>query len=81
MFRPLNGRVLIKPDEDMTEATYGIVLPDSAKEKPATGVVVVGGEQVSEGDRVVFSKFGYDEVEVDKVTYYAVSETLVLGIF
>ncbi len=80
MFKPLNGRVLILPEEAEQVSEYGILLPDK-KEKPVNGTVVVGGELVQEGQRVVFSKFGYDEVTINKQTYFVVSEHNIMGIY
>lgn len=82
-------------DEEMgSTSPSGIIIPDTAKkEKPEQGVVVACGPgkladdgktrvamDVQEGDRVVFSKFGYDEVKVDDNEYYIVSEGSILGI-
>lgn len=72
----------------------GIIIPDTAKnEKPEQGVVVAVGAgkwnedgdkrlqiEVKEGDRVVFSKYGYDEVKVKNQEYYIVSESNILGV-
>jgi len=93
--RPLGDRVVIRPlseDELGTKSPSGIIIPDTVKaEKPEQGIVVAVGEgkyddgmrvpmQVSEGDRVVFSKYGYDEVKVGGVEYYVVSESSLLAI-
>lgn len=73
----------------------GIIIPDSAKkEKPEQGIVIAIGEgkwnedgnarlplEVKVGDRVVFSKYGFDEVKIDDQDYYLVSEASVLGVF
>ena len=73
----------------------GIIIPDSAKkEKPEQGVVIAVGPgkwdedgekripmEVKEGDKVVFSKYGFDEVKFEKNEYYIVSENNILGIF
>lgn len=82
-------------DEEMgTTSPSGIIIPDTAKkEKPEQGIVIAVGEgkwnedgdaripvSVKEGDHVVFSKFGFDEVKVDNDEYYIVSEGSVLGI-
>lgn len=93
---PLGDRVLIKPlsQEEMGSTTsFGLIIPDTAKEKPEQGrVVAVGagkwdedGERriplsVAVGDKVMFSKYGYDEVKVDGTTYLIVSETNILAI-
>lgn len=80
MFKPLNNRVLIRPEDKPTETSSGILLADKTQEKPVIGVVVVGNKDLSEGDRVLFSKFGYDEVTIDDVLYYVVSDFNVLGV-
>lgn len=82
-------------EEEMgTTSPSGIIIPDTAKqEKPEQGVVIAVGEgkwnedgearipmTVKLGDRVVFSKFGYDEVKVEDKEYYIVSESSILGI-
>ena len=81
MFKPLNQRVLIKPEDKPTETSSGILLSDKTQEKPVIGLVVVGNKDVKEGDRVLFSKFGYDEVTIDEVLHYVVSDCNLLGIF
>lgn len=93
---PLGDRVLLKPlsAEDMASKTAsGILIPDTvSKEKPEQGTVIAVGPgrigddnervpmQVRVGDRVVFSKYGYDEVKVDGVEYYLVSEQNILAV-
>jgi len=79
MFTPLNNRILVKPDTISNETESGIMLGER-NEKPATGTVVVGSELVGKGDRILFSKFGFDETEIDKQIYYVVSEHNILGI-
>ena len=78
-----------------TLSPSGIIIPDTAKkEKPEQGIVVavgVGkwnedgdkrmGMDVAVGDKVVFSKYGYDEVKVDGQDYFIVSESSILGVF
>ena len=82
-------------DEMGSASPSGIIIPDSAKqEKPEQGVVIALGPgkwdedgekriplEVKEGDRVVFSKFGYDEVKVEDQEFYIVSENNILGVF
>ncbi len=93
---PLGDRVLLKPlsAEDMaTRSASGILIPETvSKEKPEQGTVIAVGPgrlndagvrvsmQVSVGDRVVFSKYGYDEVKVDGIEYYLVSEQNILAV-
>ncbi len=78
-----------------TVSASGIIIPDTAKkEKPEQGIVVAVGAgkwnddgdkrlimDVKVGDKVVFSKYGYDEVKVDGKDYFIVSESSILGIF
>ncbi len=93
--QPLADRVLVRPlsSEEMgTTTSFGIIIPDTAqKEKPEQGIVVAVGDgkllddgsvrpvEVSEGDRVMFSKYGFDEVKVGGVEYYIISESNVLA--
>ena len=81
MFKPLNDRILVRPDELKEKVVSGIIITEEHKEKPFIGTVVVGGSKVNVGDRVAFSRFGYDEVEVDNVIHYVISESTILGIF
>ena len=92
---PLSDRVVIRPlteSELGTKSPSGIIIPDTVKgEKPEQGMVVAVGAgkyedgariplQVAVGDRVVFSKYGYDEVKVGGKEYYVVSESNLLAI-
>lgn len=92
--RPLGDRVLVKPEEEQDEKSpAGIIIPDTAqKEKPERGIVIAVGPgkrgddnelipvSVKEGDRVMFSKYGYDEVKIGDQEYYIVSESNILAI-
>lgn len=80
MFKPLNNRILVLPEEKPTATDSGILLSDKIAEKPVIGEVVVGNKDVSVGDRVLFSKFGYDEVTIEGVVHYVVSDFNILGI-
>ena len=78
-----------------TVSASGIIIPDTAKkEKPEQGIVIAVGPgkwdedgekriplEVKAGDRVVFSKYGYDEVKFENKEYFIVSESSILGIF
>lgn len=79
--KPLNNRILVEPTETVTKTEYGLVLAEGVSEKPTTGIVVIGNHTVKKGDKVLFSKFGYDEVIVDKKTLYVISEQNILGVF
>lgn len=67
--RPINGRVLVKPVDPSEETRGGIVIPDTAKEKPSEGEVVAiaedATEEVAVGDRVIYKEYGGTEVKVE----------------
>ncbi len=92
---PLGDRVVVKalsPEESGTLMAFGIVIPDSSKEKPEQGIVVAVGPgkrsedgsrqelSVQVGDKVMFSKYGFDEVKVGGVEYLIVPESSILAI-
>ncbi|WP_042141884.1 co-chaperone GroES [Paucisalibacillus sp. EB02] len=92
MIKPLGDRVVIELVEQEEKTASGIVLPDSAKEKPQEGrIVAVGtgrvtdsGErvalEVSEGDRIIFSKFAGTEVKYDGQEYLILRESDILAV-
>jgi len=90
--RPLNDRVLVQRMEEETKTKGGIIIPDTAKEKPAEGKIVAVGTgrlgedgkriplEVKKGDRVLFSKYGGTEVKVEGEEYLIMREDDILGI-
>jgi len=83
-------------DEELgTVSMSGIIIPDSAKkEKPEQGIILAAGPgkwdedgekripmDVKVGDRIVYSKYGFDEVKIEKDEYFIVSEASILGVF
>lgn len=90
--RPLNDRVIVQRLEEEDKTAGGIIIPDSAKEKPAQGRVIAVGPgklsdtgdrvalQVKEGDRILFSKYGGTDVKFDGEDYLIMREDDVLGI-
>jgi chaperonin GroES len=90
--KPLSGRILVKRLEAESKTAGGIVLPDSAKEKPKEGKVVSLGAgkvldngrtvpfQIKKGDRVLFSSFAGTEVKVDGDEYLIMSEEDILAV-
>jgi chaperonin GroES len=80
MFKPLNNRILVKPEAKPDTTTSGIFLSNKIEEKPVIGEVVVGNKDVSIGDRVLFSKFGYDELDIEGNLHYVVSDFNILGV-
>ncbi|MCL9972377.1 MAG: co-chaperone GroES [Candidatus Pacebacteria bacterium] len=93
---PLNDRVIVRPlspEEMGTTTASGIIIPDSSKEKPEQGTVIAVGPGkwnedgdarlpmgVSVGDRVMFSKYGFDEIKIKGVTYYVLAESNILAV-
>ena len=89
---PLDDRVLVKQSEAETKTTGGIVLPDSAQEKPQKGKVVACGKgkllddgrradmSVKKGDEVVYGKYSGSEVDVDATKYVILRESDILAI-
>jgi chaperonin GroES len=91
-FRPLHDRVLVKRVEEETTTKGGIIIPDTAKEKPQEGeVVAIGGGAIKDdgsvrpldvkpGDRVLFAKWGGTEVTIDGTEMLIMKESDILGI-
>ncbi len=91
-FRPLHDRILIKRIEEKETAKGGIIIPDTAKEKPQEGEVIGVGNgkkteegkvialDVKAGDRILFGKFSGTEIKVDNNEYLILREEEVLGI-
>ena len=83
MIKPIANRILVRPDEVEKQTVSGIILPDS-QEKPLMGTIVGIGDLVmgafSLNQRVLFSKYGFDEIEYEKQKLYIISETNVLAI-
>jgi len=90
--RPLQDRLLVKRLEEEEKTKGGIIIPDTAKEKPQEGkVIAVGGGKVNEdgktvpmdvkkGDRILFSKYAGTEVNLDGEEHLIIREDDVLGI-
>ena len=90
--KPLGDRVLVQPVEEKEVIKGGIIIPDTAKEKPQEGKVVALGTgktdekgnkvdfTVKVGDRVLISKYGGTEIKVDDVSYLILREDDILGI-
>ncbi|HPW88417.1 chaperonin GroES [Kaistella chaponensis] len=86
-FRPLADRVLIEPIQAETKTASGIIIPDTAKEKPQEGTVIaVGPGKVDEpttvkaGDKVLYGKYAGSELKLDGKDYLIVKESDLLGI-
>ena len=89
--KPLEDRLIVKPVEEEETTASGIVLPDTAKEKPQKGKVLAVGDgklddggkriplDVSEGDEVLYSKYGGTEIKVDGEELLVLRESDVLA--
>ena len=85
--KPLGNRVVLKHQEAEEKTQSGIILPDSAKEKPQTAVVIAVGPgtdgkemQVKEGDRVICTQYAGTEIKVDDEEYVIVSQNAIIAI-
>ena len=90
--RPLHDRVLIKRLDEAEQLRGGIIIPDTAKEKPQQGEVIAAGEgkiredgtrqplDVKPGDRILFGKYSGSEVKLDDQEYLIMREDEILGI-
>ncbi len=90
--RPLQDRILVQRVEEETTTKGGIIIPDTAKEKPAEGKVVAVGNgkvgddgkrialEVKKGDRILFGKYSGTEVKISGDEYLIMREDDVLGI-
>ncbi len=91
-FRPLHDRVLVRRVEADTKTAGGIIIPDTASEKPMEGEIVAAGNghvndngdvrplDVKEGDKVVFSKWAGTEVTIDGEELMVMKESDIIGI-
>jgi chaperonin GroES len=90
--RPLHDRVIVKRLEEETKTKSGIIIPDSAKEKPAQGEIIAVGDgkilengtklgmNVKVGDKVLFSKYGGTEIKIEGDEYLIMREEDILGV-
>jgi len=90
--RPLQDRILVERVEEETTSKGGIIIPDTAKEKPAEGKVVAVGNgkigedgkrialEIKKGDRILFGKYSGTEVKISGEEYLIMREDDVLGI-
>ena len=91
--RPLHDRIIVKRLDEQEQMRGGIIIPDTAKEKPQQGEVIAVGEgkfrddgtrqplDVKAGDRVLFGKYGGSEVKIDNEEYLIMREDEILGVF
>jgi len=91
-FRPLHDRVLVQRVKEESKTAGGIIIPDTAKEKPSEGKVVAVGSgtrdengkltplDVKKGDRVLFGKWGGTEVTIDGKDLLIMKESDIMGV-
>ena len=91
-FRPLHDRVLVRPLEQDDRTTGGIIIPDTAKEKPQQGEVIAAGRggrdetgkvtplDVKKGDRILFGKWSGTEVAIDGDKLLIMKESDIMGV-
>jgi chaperonin GroES len=90
--RPLQDRVLVRRVAEEEKTKGGIIIPDTAKEKPAEGEVIAAGNgktdskgalrplQVKKGDRVLFGKYSGSDIKIDGVDHLILREEDILGV-
>ena len=90
--RPLGDRVLVEPAEEKEVKKGGIIIPDSAKEKPTEGIIIALGTgktddngkkvpfEVKKGDRVLVSKYGGTEIKLDGKEYKILNSDDILAV-
>ncbi len=90
--RPLHDRILVQSIDDGEQQVGGIIIPDTAKEKPQRGTVVAAGKgklrddgnitpmDVKAGDTILFGKYSGQEIKVDGEEYLIMKEDEVLGV-
>lgn len=91
-FRPLHDRVVVERVKENTKSSGGIIIPDTATEKPSEGVVLAVGPgarddtgeiiklDVRKGDRVLFGKWGGTEVKIDGKDMLIMKESDIMGV-
>ncbi len=85
MIAPLDDRVLVRPVQQEEKTASGIILPDSAQEKPQQGIVVAVGTDedlqkvLAAGDEVLFTKYGGSEIKLDGASHVILQRSDILG--
>ena len=91
-FRPLHDRVLVQREDSEEKTAGGIIIPDTAKEKPMQGKIVAVGSgtrdengkitplDVKEGDKILFGKWSGTEIKLDGTDYLIMKESDIMGI-
>ena len=80
--KPLSDRVIVEPAAAETQTASGIIIPDTAKEKPQTGIVVAISNitSLAVGEKVIYGKFTGTEVELDGENYLILKESDIFAV-
>ena len=84
--KPLDDRLLVEPVEEESKTSSGLYIPDTAKEKPRMGKVVAVGtdedlqSKIKEGDKVLFAKYGGEDVEMNGSTLKIIQRSDILAV-
>jgi chaperonin GroES len=84
--KPLDDRILLETMQAEEKTSSGLIIPDSAKEKPRVGTVIAVGtdedlrEKIKEGNKVLFAKYGGDEVEMNGKEYRILQRSDILAV-
>ncbi len=90
--RPIRDRILVRRVDEELKTKGGIIIPDSAKEKPVEGEIIAVGSgkvldngkvhslQVKEGDRILFGKYAGNEIKIEGVEHLILREEEILGV-
>ncbi len=86
-FKPLADRVLVEPEAAEEKTASGIIIPDTAKEKPQKGKIIAVGNGTSDhkmsvnvGDRILYGKYSGTELTIDDTDYLIMKESDIFGI-
>ena len=86
MIKPLDDRILLEPMPAEEKTSSGLIIPDSAKEKPRVGIVIAVGtdedlrEKIKEGNKVLFAKYGGDEIDMNGKEYRILQRSDILAV-
>ncbi len=84
--KPLDDRVLLEPMPAEEKTSSGLIIPDTAKEKPRVGIVIAVGtdedlqEKIKEGNKVLFAKYGGDEIEMNGKEFRILQRSDILAV-
>lgn len=84
--KPMDDRILVEPLEEENKTSSGIIIPDTAKEKPTTGKVIAVGtdedlqEKIKIGDKVLYAKYGGEEISIEGKDYKIIQRADILAV-